>query len=234
MPKHLLLSFCLLSYCLFTHAQLVKTGDPGINYALIKNARYAYDINIYDTTGKQIQQLYKTDEITIDKEKNLLIRAQQKSFASTYFLIDTTVADLKTLRPIKMWMKTHPFSMDMDLTFNERDVHAIVNRQNLHTDTLHAMEAGYFDSNLVEYVMGLLPYKEGYTALLNAYTFEHNGMSPYKVEYLGKDMIDKARCNLVKVNSGETTWFLWFNETNGIMEKGTIPTPRGMLILERR
>lgn len=229
--------FCfIIAFIPSSYAQnLIRSGDKSINHSLIRKGYTSYKITIYDSLGTARGDVLKMDYLSIDTANNLLTRAQHVFYPGGFIKLDSTIADLKTLAPLRMRMVTTPPNMQMDLTFNEKSVHAVVNRNNVLKDTVHTMEPGYFDSNLIEYVIGLLPFKEGFSASLNAYTFEQDGMDPFKVEYLGKDVlpVTKGFCNLVKVSSGKISSFIWYEAQTGILIKYVHPFKGGYMVMTR-
>lgn len=236
MNRLIMLVCLIIVFIPASHAQsLIRSGDKNINHSLIRKMYTSYKITVYDSLGFARGDILKMDYITIDTAKNLLTRAQHVFYPGGFIKLDSTIADLKTLAPVRMRMVTTPADMQMDLTFHKKSVHAVVNRNNVLKDTVHTMEPGYFDSNLIEYIIGFLPFKEGFSASLNAYTYEQDGMDPYKVEYLGKDVlpVTKGFCNLVKVSSGKISMFIWYEDQTGTLIKYIFPYKGGFMVMTR-
>jgi hypothetical protein len=236
MNKIVILFCCIAAFSPASYAQsIIRTGDKSINHALMRKMYTSFKITMYDSLGNARGDILEFDYITIDTTKKLLTRAQHVFYPGGFIKLDSTIADLITLAPVRMRMITSPANMQMDLTFHESSVHAVVNRNNVLKDTVHTMESGYFDSNLIEYIIGFLPFKEGYSASLNAYTFEKDGMDPYKVEYLGKDVLPatKGFCNLVRVTSDNVIRYAWYEAGTGNLIKYVIPYKGGLMIMTR-
>ena len=236
MNRSIILFCFIIVFIPASYAQsLIRTGDKNINHSLIRKMYTSYKITIYDSSGVARGDILKMDYISIDTAKNLLTRAQHVFYPGGFIKLDSTIADLKTLAPLRMRMVTTPANMQMDLSFHEKSVHAVVNRNNVLKDTVHVMAPGYFDSNLIEYVIGFLPFKEGFSASLNAYTYEKEGMDTFQVEYVGKDVLPatKGFCNLVKVSSGKISMFFWYEDQTGNLIKYVIPYKGGFMVMNR-
>lgn len=207
---------------------LIKPGDQQIRYELIKPQHNFYKLVLLDSAGNKQMEMLNEEIISIDSAKQQLIRTQFRSFGAGRQLTDSTIADLRTLSPVRMRMVTNPAVMQMDLLFRKTDVHAVANKGGKHTDTIHRMEEGYFDSNLIEYLFQLLPYKDGFACQINAYTFEKNGMDPHMIKYVGEEMVEDPngslrKMNIVEVRSkdGQSTDLLWFDQHTGKVYKHT-------------
>ena len=207
---------------------LIKPGDQQIQYQLIRPQHNFYKLVLLDSAGNKQMEMLNEEIISIDTSKQQLIRTQFRSFGGGRMLTDSTIADLRTLSPIRMRMVTYPAVMQMNLSFRKTDVHAVVNRGGKHTDTVHRMQEGYFDSNLIEYLFQLLPYKEGFSCQINAYTFEKDGMDPHTVKYVGEDMNEDLNGNIRKMNvvevrskDGQSVDLLWLDKNTGKVYKHT-------------
>ena len=139
-----------------------------------------------------------------------------------------------------MRMVTTPHFMSMNLDFRAREVHAIADKPGKKTDTLHTMEAGYFDSNLLDYLLGLLPYRKGFKTTINTYTFERNGMDPVTVEYVGEDVLagpggTLTWCYLARTGSGPNApdATLWVEKSTGKVLKRVVPVGRMYYVITK-
>jgi hypothetical protein len=236
MNRSIILLYFIITFIPGAYAQsIIRTGDKSIDHSLIRKMYTSYKITVYDSLGNAKGDFLEFNYISIDTAKNQLTRAQHVFYPGGFIKLDSTIADLTTLAPVRMRMITTPANMQMDLSFQEKSVHAIVNINNVLKDTLHTMEPGYFDSNLIEYIIGFFPFKDGFSASLNAYTYEKDGMDPYKVEYIGKDVLPatKGFCNLVKVSSGKVNRYVWYEAQTGIMIKYVFPYKNGLMVITR-
>jgi hypothetical protein len=240
MDKFLLLA-ALLLLTRFAGAQnLIKTGAPALRYELIKPGTDVYKITMTDSAGKVLQEFTSRHSVSVNTAKGWLILTQDNQLPDGRRLLDSTIADLKTLSPVRMRMVTTPHFMSMNLDFRTKDVHAIADKPGKKTDTIHAMEEGYFDSNLLEYLYGLLPYQKGFKATINAYTFERNGMDPFGVEYVGEDVLTASNgsmtwCYLAKTGSARNPLdaTVWIEKSTGKVLKHVIPMGKMYCIITK-
>jgi hypothetical protein len=218
----------------------LKAGDPAIRYDLIKPSVSLYKIATTDSAGKVLSEFTCRHTVSVNTAKGWVILTQNYQLPDGRSLLDSTIANISSLAPVRMRMVTTPHFMNMNLDFQTSSVHAIADKGGKKTDTLHSMEAGYFDSNLLEYVFGLLPYKKGFQATLNAYTFERNGMDPWQVEYVGEDMITAAGGGLVSCyvaksgNAGNAPdGLMWIEKATGKVIKRVVPMGKMYYIITK-
>lgn len=230
MDKIILLVMILLTTHTARCQAVLKAGDPSIRYDLIKPGVSLYKIATTDSAGKVLSEFTCRHTVSVNSAKGWVILTQQYQLPDGRTLLDSTIANISSLAPVHMRMVTTPHFMNMNLDFRSAEVHAVADKGGKKIDTLHKMEEGYFDSNLLEYVFGLLPYKKGFRATLNTYTFERNGMDPWQVEYVGEDIINitggKATyCYVVKTGNGNLApdAMAWIERSTGQVIKRVIP-----------
>lgn len=242
MDKFLLLAaLILLTFLAQSQGQpVLKTGDKSIRYELIKPGVDVYKITTTDSTGKVLMEFTSRHTVSVNTAKGWVILAQDNYLPDGRRLLDSTIADVHTLSPVRMRMVTTPQFMSMNLDFRQNDVHAVADKPGKKTDTLHAMEEGYFDSNLLELVFGLLPYKKGFKATLNAYTFERNGMDPFVVEYIGEDVLAgpggaMTWCYMAKTGNNNVApdGIIWIEKTTGKVLKHIVPMGKMYYIITK-
>jgi hypothetical protein len=239
MDKFLLLAMLLLLTHISRGQQVVKAGDPSLRYELIKPSVSVYKITVADSAGKVMSEFTSRHTVSVNSTKGWLILTQQLNLPDGRTLLDSTIASTTTLAPVRMRMVTTPHFMSMNLDFRSREVHVVADKSGQKIDTLHKMEEGYFDSNLLEYLFGLLPYKKGFKATLNAYTFERNGMDPWQVEYVGDDMLatnaGTINCYIAKVgNAGNAPDAMtWIEKSTGKVWKRIFPMGKMYYIITK-
>ncbi|SEW02401.1 hypothetical protein SAMN05428988_1359 [Chitinophaga sp. YR573] len=239
----ILILFCVMlrfSFYPLLYAQsILRPGDKTINYALLKSCSNTYKGIIYDSLGKTVMEIMIIDVITIDTVKGLLTRSQHQYFPGDFERYDSTIADLKTLSPVRMRMVTNPPVMQMDLAFKDLAVHAVVHKNNTYIDTTHKIEAGYFDSNLFQYFLGFLPYKEGFSAAINLYTYEKGGVDPHNVAYMGEDILPGSTrySHIVKTtresDNKKVTEYSWYDSLTGILVHFVMPFRNGLFVMNK-
>ena len=229
MDKFLLLAMILLFTHIVRGQAVIKAGDPSIRYELIKPGVSLYKITTVDSVGKVLNEFTCRHTVSVNTTKGWVILTQDYQLPDGRILLDSTIANINTLAPVRMSMATTPHFMSMNLDFRAVEVHAMADKGGKKTDTLHKMTDGYFDSNLLEYVFGLLPYKKGFRATINAYTFEKNGMDPFQVEYVGEDILPAAGggmtyCYVAKTGNGNAPDAMaWIEKATGKVLKHVIP-----------
>ena len=240
MDKFLLLVALILLTFLAQAQPVLKTGDKSIRYELIKPGVDVYKITTTDSAGKIIMEFTSRHTVSVNAAKGWVILAQDNYLPDGRRLLDSTIADINTLSPVRMRMVTTPHFMSMNLDFQSNQVHAMADKPGKKTDTLHAMEEGYFDSNLLEYLFGLLPYKKGFKATLNVYTFERNGMDPFSVEYVGEDVLTgpggtMTWCYLAKTGNSKTApdATIWIEKATGKVLKHVVPMGKMYYIITK-
>lgn len=179
--------------------QTVVPGDKNIRYDLIKAGAEKCRFMTIDSTGKVLTESTVINMYSVDSASNRFIKTQFRMVGKQGTLVDSTVAELSTLKPIRMSMNTTPFLMTMHLDFNDKDVHAKAKRGKANTDTVHKMSSPYFDSNLFDYFVGLLKYQPGASYQFNMYTFELNGDDPFTLTCVGEETIADGKNNQVPV-----------------------------------
>lgn len=240
MDRFLLLAMTLLLTHVSHCQSLLKAGDPAIRYELIRPAVTLYKIATTDSTGKVLSEFTCRNTVSVNQDKGWVIVTQQIHLPDGRILLDSTIADLKTLTPVRMRMVTSPHFMNMNLEFRKSEVHAVADKGGRKVDTLHHMEEGYFDSNILEYLIGLLPYKRGFSTRLNAYTFERHGMDPWQVEYVGEDMLNVSGsgtflCYVARTgNAGNAPDAMaWIEKSTGRVIKHVVPMGKMYYVITR-
>lgn len=239
MDRFLLLAMILLLTHFSRAQQVVKAGDPTIRYELIKPCVNLYKVTVTDSAGKVMNEFTSRHTVSVNSTKGWVILTQQLQLPDGHILLDSTIASTATLAPVRMRMVTTPHFMSMNLDFRSREVHAVADKPGQKTDTLHKMEEGYFDSNLLEYLFGLLPYKKGFKVTLNAYTFERNGMDPWQVEYVGEDVLTTSAgtvyCYMARTgNAGNAPDAMtWIEKSTGKIWKRIFPMGKMYYIITK-
>lgn len=239
MDRFLLLAMTLLLTIITRGQSVLKAGDPSIRYELIKPAVTLYKITTTDSAGKVLTEFTCRHTVSVNKAKGWVILTQSYQLPDGRNLLDSTIANISTLAPVRMRMVTTPHFMSMNLDFSASEVHAMADKPGKKTDTLHRMTDGYFDSNLLEYVFGLLPYKKGFQATINAYTFEKNGMDPWQVEYVGEDILSAGgnmiHCYVAKTGNAGTApdALAWIEKSTGKVLKRIIPMGKMYYIITK-
>lgn len=181
--------FIFTIYSLLNGQTLVKPGDSLIRYNSLGTFNLKYKTQLIDPSGNVKYESITEKNTFVNRKLNQFIVVQSKS-AMNDKIVDSTIADLKTLTPIRMRMTSGSKKNEMDLTFNGAAIHAKVDRMNNKKDTIHFINEPYFDSNLLELILGLIKYEKDSTFKINTYTYELGGLDSYIIKKIGKESLD--------------------------------------------
>lgn len=257
MRLFLLILFTQSAFVFVFGQQAVKPGCPSIRYNLNVPSVTYYKLITIDSTGKVLSVTKSENRIHIDLLKKTMVRIQKRELGPGRILIDSSFADLTTLAPIRMSMVTSPHFMSMNLKFEDTKVIAKVDKEGKmtnvdHDATIRSVDPGllsglqncqgtkenyqYFDSNLLDCIVGLLPYRAGYSAIVSTYTFERKGVDPYHLQYIGEDILFLANepivCGVVDVKpmaalgkKNVPAYRYWIDKSTGRIVKFLVPGP---------
>lgn len=187
MKNIIVILFILLATNLFSQ-RLIKPGDASLNYTLLGTFNPKYKMQFIDTAGNTKYETISERNSFVDKSSNQFILVQTRSLPNDK-IIDSTIADLKTLSPIRMSMHSQSKTQEMNLTFKGNKIKAVVNKQGKKADTLHTISEPLFDSNLLEQILGIIKYETDSVFKLNTYVFEAGGLDTYIIKRIGKEKI---------------------------------------------
>lgn len=196
----------------------IRPGDARLDVAHLpmqpETYRCFYMQNGQTAQFKLVSQLYA------DAARHRLTRVQVKDFGAGRTMIDSTVADLATLRPLYMSGRMAGV-MTMELHFTGQQVRASVARNGAPAQVAtHTMPQPYFDSNLSEIVFRLLPLAPGLRATIPCYEYEEAGQTVYRVLSVREDYLlgpDERlqKTWLVDMDQDQKTPFtLWLDQKN--------------------
>ena len=186
--KNILVIYTVLLITNTYGQRLIKPGDPLLNYNLLGTFNPKYKMQFIDTAGNTKYETISERNSFVDKSSNQFILVQTRSLPNDK-IIDSTIADLKTLSPIRMSMHSQSKNQEMNLTFKGNKIKAVVNKQGKKADTLHTISEPYFDSNLLEQILGIIKYETDSVFKLNTYVFEAGGLDTYIIKRIGKEKI---------------------------------------------
>lgn len=178
-----------LSFTAVFGQSLIIPGSKLLRYETLINWNNSYKTQLIDQNGKVKYESLDTKQLIVDKKKGQLILVQNKKAMSDQ-IIDSTFAVLNTLLPIRMSMSSSSKQNNMDLRFKGETIHAKVDRMGTKKDTIHAIKEPYFDSNLLETLLGIIDYNKDTLFKVNTYTYEMNGLDSYLIKRIGKETIE--------------------------------------------
>lgn len=227
--------FVLLGFIFqsLTSQIVINPGSNLIRYNSLTNRTNDFKSRLIDQNSVVKYESISQTQLLVDKAKGELIVVQTRN-AMNDRIIDSTFADFKSLKPIRMSMSSDSKQNTMDLRFNEESIHALVMRKNHFTDTIHKINKPYFDSNLLETLIGVIDYSKDSLFKLNTYTYEMGGLDSYLIKRIGKEELELP--NLPKIiawhiiilqekaiKMGQTNGYeFWIDVNKGLVVKQVI------------
>ena len=159
----------LLILAIAGNAQIILTpGKNSFDSKWIKNQTYQMKwFTLKDTSKFEIGEV-STQIVSDKKYLTIITQVNMKSSKSPW--VDTTIADIKTLKPIRH--SSYNMQRNIELNFG-KIVTGIYNdklKQQL-TIISDTTREDYFDSNLYPALIGWLPLKDGYTQDISIYDY---------------------------------------------------------------
>ncbi|WP_315821846.1 hypothetical protein [Paraflavitalea speifideaquila] len=128
MDRFLLLAMTLLLTNIIHGQSVLKAGDPTIRYDLIKPGVSLYKIATTDSAGKVLSEFTCRHTVSVNSAKGWVILTQNYQLPDGRSLLDSTIANISSLAPVRMRMVTTPHFMNMNLDFQASAVHAIADK----------------------------------------------------------------------------------------------------------
>jgi len=154
-------------------------------------------------------------------------------------LIDTSIDNFDNLSPV--FHAGHNSSGYMHLNFGKSKVTG--EKYFSKNDSLYIintdMPGDYFDSNIFEVVLRLLPLKENYEARIPYYLFESGGYVLYKAKVTGDEEFKTAKGKIENVwvletfDGKSTTRFYITKDTRTVIKMVSIRSPQVKILYER-
>lgn len=169
--KNLLVLVFATVFSMVDAQNLLTPSKNSFDKKWVKSTGYQmvwYALN--DTTKFEMGRV--STQISTDK-KNLIITTQVSLKNMKAPWIDSTVADIKSLKPIRH--SSYNMQRDMVLNFG-KVVTGFYNdkMQNLSTTISDTTRSDYFDSNLYPFLIGWLPLAESYKQVISIYDYSPN------------------------------------------------------------
>jgi len=192
-------TFLILSLPVLSYGEAVLApGDPAVEQKWIKaqEQRLAWYM-LKDTARIAIGHI--DNQILKQKGKLILVtRVHLKNAPAPW--VDTSVAELPTLRPL--YHASYNAQRDMVLHFGASVTGSYRDKTKLDAITINdSLPAGYFDSNLYPRLLAWLPLKEGYRQTLQAYDYNPaaSGLTTVRIESVKSGVFASVRSGLRKV-----------------------------------
>jgi len=219
---------------------LIEPGSTLIDYSLLKDQTWSYRMQLLNQKGETKAETHITTHYMADKPGNRFILVQTKDQGPER-ITDSTIASLNALQPIRMNMYSGTKGLLMDLRFTGPDIHAVRNQGSRHQDTVHRIAVPYFDSNLLDCLLGLIRYEKDSVFALAVYTNERHGKDSYTIRKAGTESITllsgaTAKALHIRVFQEGGTFpngfDYWIDTTKGLVVKQEIVFgPRGKYLI---
>lgn len=178
----------LLKVSLSYSQTLIVPGSQLINYKLLANQTLNYKLQLV-TNKDEVKSEMKIRKTQVVTPKTKQICVVQEFDGMGEKIVDSTFAHLNTLLPQRMSMTSDKKGQVMHLTFNGKNIHAFSKRKAPATDTIHIIEEPYFDSNIMDCLIGAIRFEKDTLFKINFYTFERNGKDIYFIKRVGEEKL---------------------------------------------
>lgn len=126
-----------------------------------------------------------------DAARTALLEVEQKFPAGSGMIIDTAVADLRTLRAVAH--RSHQPTRTMRFDFGDAEATGVVMPKDSATQTVAQRIGGpIFDSNIIDLVVASLPLRPGLSIELPFFIYERGGRVPMPVTVRERAPVDFA------------------------------------------
>jgi hypothetical protein len=218
MKSLITLSFLIATVTVADAQKTIKPGDQMIRYDWIRASHNFYRNQVSDTAGNITYDFMMENFISIDKVSKKITFARYRQVPAGSFEADTSVTDL-AFKPIRMH-EVHPQrDVTYEMTFGESEVKVNTRRKGVSADKTFAMKPGYFEDNMIEYILGYLDLKKGVTYTLDNFNKDAPVPSdPYTIEYIFDDVWQltadhKVKCTVLHFTHGGTTGYVWIDSS---------------------
>ena len=208
----------LVAISLSNHAQtIIKPGDTTLRYDLIKPSHDFYKGVVTDTSGHIMYEFMMDDVSTIDTINRRITFARSRQEPVGYFSTDTSVTDL-SFRPISMHEIHLQRNVSFEMTFAETQASVKTVRKGEVSVKNYPMKSGYFEDNMIEYILGYLQLKKGVIYILDNFNKDTPLPSdPYTIEYAFDDVWDLAaghqlNCTVFHFIHGGKPGYIWIDK----------------------
>lgn len=213
---------------------LIKADDKSIRYDLIKPAHYFQKVTGYDSAGAIIYEFVNENTIKVDAGNQQIIfsRSRQIPFGQNY--LDTSTLNISGT-PVSYQMLTNPLKKNVDATFSQESETLKINGKGTESAETKALPAGYFDDNIIEDLLGYIPFKKGEKYHLSAFTTDvKSRVNPFELEYVFDDFYQAPSGNLVKCSvlhytNARSNAYVWIDQISHANLKEVLQYPDGKI-----
>jgi hypothetical protein len=221
----IIITAILVTIHLSGYAQyVIKPGDKVIRSEWLKPSHEYYKNVATDTAGKIMWQFMMEDVTTIDSVNKRVIFARFRQIPFGDFSVDTSVTDL-SFRPISMHEIHIQRNASFEMTFGDTLASVTTDRKGVISVKNYPMKSGYFEDNMIGYIVGCLDLKKGITYTMDNFNKDTQSPSdPYTVEYAFDDVWDlpgshQLHCRVFHFTHGRSTGYMWIDKETNVLIK---------------
>lgn len=223
--------------CINAQSNIITPESNALQMDYLQSYKSTFKV-IIENNGKQNNLGMLIDELKIIEKngKKYYERVQQMPKIG---LVDTSIDNFDNLSPI--FHAGHNSSGYMHLNFGKSKVTG--EKYFSQNDSLYIinnnMPGGYFDSNMFEVVLKLLPLKENYEVSIPYYVFESGGYVLYEAKVTGEEKLKTQKGKIknvwvLEVTDGKSTSSFYITKDTRTVIKGvSIRSPQVKILFER-
>ena len=192
----------------------IQPGSTMILYNLIKPSHDFYRNIISDSTGQVVLYDFMMEDFTfVDTAAKRIIFARSRQEQPGTFSTDTSETTL-WLQPIRMHEVHYKFGVSFEMTFGDTLASVQTDRKGKLSTKTYAMQRGYFEDNMIEYIFGYVDWEPGKTYILDNFNKDTPKPSdPYEIQYAFDDIYEKKTCTVLHfVHGKKGTGFIWIDK----------------------
>lgn len=132
-----------------------------------------------------------------------------------------------------------PLKFDHRFQFEESKVDAEVFKNGRMVNQSYNIQAGYFDDNMIETIIGYFPFKKGVVYHLNTFRLESNGLNAYDIEYVFDDVWNSSKnnqlnCEVLHFTNEYSSGYMWIdkNSHKNVKQTGRIKSFTYLIVAE--
>ena len=213
--------------------QVITPGDKLIRYDWIRSSHDYYKNVTTDTSGKLMWEFMMDDVTIVDSVHQQILFARSRQVPVGNFFADTSVTDL-VLKPLWMHENHEQRHVLFEMSFADTVASVKTVRGGVVSVKDYPMKRGYFEDNMIEYILSYLDLKKGVRYVLDNFNKDTQQPSdPYEVESAFDDIWDVApgyrvNCSVLHFTHGSTWGYIWIDKRThqmlkkeGFFKKGT-------------
>jgi hypothetical protein len=221
-----------------TAQNTVQPGDPTIRYDWIKPSHDFYRNTVTDSAGNILYDFVMENFTTIDSVKKQIVFARFRQVPAGSFSTDTSFTDLN-LKPLSMHELFFQRETSFEMSFGDTLAGVRTVRKGVASVKTYPMKRGYFENNMIEYIIGWLALQKGTTYILDDFNKDASAPSdPYTIEYAFDEAWIMAAghrmdCRVIHFVHGSTTGYFWVDKASHQVLKEEGSFKGGMYVMTK-